>query len=110
MDAGAALCYLGEDTELKRVLWYVLGGARGGGNRARMIHELSLRPMNMNQLAERLKVDYRTIMHHVQVMKSNSLVVTEGEKYGAVYFLSPRLQASMKIFEEVVDKLHFVLE
>lgn len=96
-----------EDLELKRVLWYVLGGARGGENRARMIHELSLRPMNMNQLAERLGVDYRTVMHHVQVLKSNSLVVSQGDRYGAMYFLSPRLQASMAMFEEVVAKLRF---
>lgn len=96
-----------EDLELKRVLWFVLGGARGGENRARMIHELSQRPMNMNQLAERLGVDYRTVMHHANVLKTNSLVVTQGEKYGAMYFLSPRLQAGMAIFEEVVAKLRF---
>ena len=98
---------MAEDLELKRVLWFVLGGARGGENRARIIHALSQRPKNMNQLAEAMNVDYRTIMHHIQVLKSNSLVVAQGEKYGAVYFPSPRLQASMQIFEEVVTKLRF---
>jgi len=39
-----------------------------------MIHELSIRPLNLNQLAERLGVDYRTVMHHAEVLKSNSLV------------------------------------
>ena len=101
---------MAEDLELKRVLWFVLGGARGGENRARIIHALSQRPMNMNQLAEAMNVDYRTIMHHIQVLKSNSLVVAQGEKYGAVYFPSPRLQASMQIFEEVVTKLRFRIE
>lgn len=99
-----------EDQELKRTLWFVLGGARGGENRARMIHELSVRPLNLNQLAERLGVDYRTVMHHAGVLKSNSLVVTEGEKYGAMYFLSPRLQASISLFAEVVAALHFELD
>ena len=46
-------------------------------------------------------------MHHVQVLKTNSLLVAQGEKYGAMYFLSPRLQASMQIFDEVVAKLRF---
>ncbi|MDA4127424.1 MAG: winged helix-turn-helix domain-containing protein, partial [Thaumarchaeota archaeon] len=96
-----------EDQELRRTLWFVLGGARGGENRARMIHELSIRPLNLNQLAEKLGVDYRTIMHHARVLKSNSLVVTQGEKYGAMYFLSPRLQASLGMFNEVVAALHF---
>jgi predicted transcriptional regulator len=96
-----------EDQELKRLLWYVLGGAKGGENRARIIHELSIRPQNLNQLAEKLGVDYRTVIHHANVLKSNSLVVVEGEKYGAMYFVSPRLQASMNLFDEITAKLRF---
>lgn len=99
-----------EDQELKRTLWFVLGGSRGGENRARIIHELSIRPLNLNQLAERLGVDYRTVTHHAGVLKSNSLVVTQGEKYGAMYFLSPRLQAGIGMFIEVVAALHFKLD
>lgn len=96
-----------DNQELRRLLWYVLGGARGGENRAKIIHELSVRPLNLNQLAERLGVDYRTITHHIQVLKSNSLVSSEGEKYGAMYFLSPRLEAGFNIFAEVSEKLRF---
>lgn len=101
---------MAEDQELERVLWYVLGGARGGENRARIIHQLGLRPLNLNQLAERLGVDYRTVMHHAGILKANSLVVMEGEKYGAMYFLSPRLQAGMGMFAEITAKLKFKLE
>lgn len=101
---------MAEDQELRRVLWYVLGGARGGENRARIIHELSVRPLNLNQLAEKLGVDYRTVMHHANVLRVNLLVVVEGEKYGAMYFLSPRLQAGMIYFSEVVTKLRFKLD
>ncbi len=88
-------------------MWYVLGGARGGENRARIINCLNERPMNLNQLAEFLQVDYRTITHHIRVLKANSLVVSQGEKYGAVYFLSPRLQAGMQVFSEIAEKLRF---
>ena len=99
-----------EDKDLKRVLWYVLGGSRGGENRARIIHELSVRPLNLNQLAEKLGLDYRTVTHHAKVLGVNSLVITEGEKYGTMYFLSPRLKAGLGIFGEVVEALHFRLE
>jgi len=98
-----------EDHELKRVLWYVLGGARGGENRARIIHELSIRPLNLNQLAEKLGVDYRTVAHHANVLRMNSLVVVEGDKYGAMYFVSPRLQAGMDLFAEITAKLRYKL-
>ncbi len=75
-----------------------------------MIHALASRPLNLNQLAEKLGVDYRTVMHHANVLKMNSLVVVEGEKYGAMYFLSPRLQASMNLFTEIAEKLKFNLD
>ena len=101
---------MAEDLELKRLLWYVLGGARGGENRARILHELSVRPLNLNQLSEKLGVDYRTVMHHAGVLRSNSLVVVEGDKYGAMYFLSPRLQASIGMFSEILVKLGFKFE
>lgn len=96
-----------KDQELERVLWFILGGARGGENRARMIHELSSRPLNLNQLAEKLGVDYRTVMHHANVLRTNSLVVVEGEKYGAMYFLSARLIAGMELYLEICGKLKF---
>ena len=89
------------------MLWYVLGGSRGGENRARIIAALKARPMNMNQLAEKLSVDYRTIMHHMGVLSSNSLISTQGEKYGAVYFLAPRLEDGFGIFEEICSSLHY---
>lgn len=85
----------------------MLGGARGGKNRAKIIHELSVRPHNLNQLAEKLMVDYRTVTHHIEVLKSNSLVVSQGGEYGAMYFLSPRLEANLTIFAELTAALHF---
>ena len=99
---------MAEDIELTRLLWYVLGGARGGENRARMIYELNARPLNLNQLAERLGVDYRTITHPAKVLRSNALIVSEGGRYGAMYFLSPRLQAGFEAFREVAAKLRFL--
>jgi len=101
---------LPDDRELKRVLWYVLGGSRGGENRAKIIVELKVRPMNMNQLAEKLTLDYRTITHHIGILASNSLISSHGEKYGAMYFLAPRLEASFGVFEEICSTLHFSRE
>jgi DNA-binding transcriptional ArsR family regulator len=98
-----------EDPELRRLLWFVLGGARGGENRARIIDWLSKRPSNLNQLAAALGVDYRTVMHHVGVLKRNSLIMAEGSGYGVTYFVSPRLEANMEIFKEICRKLRYNL-
>ncbi len=94
-------------SDLRRVLWYVLGGARGGESRARIIRELEARPSNLNQLAKRLDMDYRTVMHHMDVLKRNSLVNFEGERYGQTYFLSPLLESNFVVFKEIAAKLGF---
>ncbi len=100
---------LQEDAQLRRLLWYVLGGARGGENRARILHELSLRPSNPNQLATKLGLDYRTITHHAKVLRQNSLIISEGGKYGAVLFLSPRLEQNIGLFKEICSELRLEL-
>ena len=66
--------------------------------------------MNLNQLAEALDVDYRTMTHHAGVLKSNSLVIGSGEGYGEMYFLTPRLEAGIQTFRDICERLHFKLE
>jgi predicted transcriptional regulator len=99
-----------DDPELRRLLWYLLGGTRGGENRARIIHEIKNRPSNLNQLAKKLGLEYRSIQHHIEVLKKNSLVTSQGERYGLAYFLSPWLESHYSIFEEIVKQLNLKLE
>ena len=45
----------------------MVGGTRGGLNRARIINVLSDSPMNAHQLSQELELDYSTIRHHLEV-------------------------------------------
>jgi predicted transcriptional regulator len=99
-----------DDPELRRLLWYLLGGTRGGENRARIIHEVKNRPSNLNQLANKLNLEYRAIKHHTDVLLKNSLVVTKGEHYGMTYFRNPWLESHFDVLEEICKKLNFNLE
>jgi DNA-binding transcriptional ArsR family regulator len=101
---------LSDDPELRRLLWYLLGGTRGGENRARIIQELKNRPSNLNQLAKKLGLEYRSIQHHIEVLRKNSLVTSQGERYGMTYFLSPWLEAHYTFFDEIVRKLNLKLQ
>ncbi len=91
---------------LKRLLWYLLGGTRGGANRAEILRALLDRPLNANQLAETLKVDYKTIQHHLRVLEENGLV-TPSEKgaYGAVILLTPKMEEALPVLEEIWSKI-----
>ncbi len=94
-----------DDPELRRLLWFLLGGSRGGANRARIIMRLRDKPSNQNQLASDLGLQYKAIQHHIKVLVRNSLVMGTGEKYGMTYSPSPWMEARFDIFLEVCKKL-----
>ena len=60
-------------------------------------------PRNAQQLSEALKLDYTTIRHHLRMLETNRLVLTEGDKYGKLYFIS-------EVMETHWDKLEAILE
>jgi DNA-binding transcriptional ArsR family regulator len=99
-----------DDPEFRRLLWYLLGGKRGGEMRAKIIHSLHERPSNLNQLATGLGVQYRLVQHHIEVLKRNSLVTATGEHYGMTYFLHPWFDAHYDVFEEITRRLNFKFE
>ena len=83
----------------------MIGGTRGGFNRARIIQALRDSPQNAFQLTKELEADYSTIRHHVEVMEKNGLVTSLGEKYGKMYFVSDQLSANMEVFEEIWERI-----
>jgi DNA-binding transcriptional ArsR family regulator len=94
------------EIHLRRVLWYVLAGTRGGLMRIKIIERIRDRPYNANQLKESLNVDYKTIQHHLRVLVENRILTTsEEKKYGSVYFLSPLVEKNVHIIEEISKKL-----
>lgn len=94
-----------DDPELRRVLWFLLGGKRGGENRARIIRRIKVRPSNMNQIANELQLQYKAVQHHIRILVSSSLVISSGEKYGTVYMLSPWFEGHYDIFEQICTKV-----
>lgn len=90
---------------LKRVLWHLLGGTRGGPLRIRVLVLLRDRPYNANQLATALGVDYKTVQHHLRVLVENRLLSPAAEKYGAVYFLTKDMEESLPEFDRIAAKV-----
>ena len=90
---------------MKRVLWWLIAGTKGGVNRARMINALKDRPYNANQLSTVLELDYKTIRHHLKVLSENNVVTSTGNGYGAMYFISAEMEANYALFEEIWEKI-----
>jgi DNA-binding MarR family transcriptional regulator len=95
-----------EEKYIKRLLWYLFAGTRGGPSRAEIIRALQNRPSNANQLAQILRVDYKTIQHHVRVLEENGFIVPSNKgTYGAVLFLTPKMEEALPILDEIWSRI-----
>jgi DNA-binding transcriptional ArsR family regulator len=84
------------------LLWYLISSTRGGVNRAKVLDLISLRPSNPNQIASELILDYKTIVHHLDVLSKNGLIITDNkESYGTIYFLTPLMEKNFESFREI---------
>lgn len=94
-----------DEPSLKRLLGWLIAGTKGGMTRAEIIAVLKETPQNANQLASRLKKDYRTIRHHLEILSKNGIITSAGNRYGTTYFLSSQMEENYTLFEEIVGKI-----
>lgn len=87
----------------RHMLWWVFVVSRGGRTRRMMVDLLVASPMNANQLASSLSVNYRTVSHHIRVLTESRLIEAQGPKYGQVYFPTSLLTSNMGVYREVVN-------
>ena len=73
---------------MKRLLYWLLEGTKGGPTRVLLLSLLSKKPMNMRQLALCAGLDYKTVEHHVDLLVKNSVLECSGNGYGQVYFVT----------------------
>ncbi len=90
---------------MRKVLWWLIGGTRGGKNRLRILRTLENEPMNAHQLSKTLDLDYKTIRHHIEILEENQVITSMGEDYGKTYFLSERMEKNLDILEEIAKKI-----
>ena len=91
----------------ERLLWWLFAGSAGASTRKLVLFSIKDEPRNAQQLSIALKLDYTTIRHHLKVLESNRLVLTAGDKYGKVYFISDSMEAHWDKLKEIVQKNHY---
>ena len=90
---------------LKYLLGWLIAGTRGGPTRAKILESLNETPQNANQLATALKMDYKTMRHHLEVLEKNRIITSVGDRYGATYFLTQTMEDNYAWFEEIMKKI-----
>ena len=90
---------------MKNLLWYLIAGTKGGETRGKIIELIDKNPSNANKIAEILKLDYKTVRHHLEVLEKNNIITAVNKgNYGAVYFLSELMNSNIKIFGEILGQ------
>jgi DNA-binding transcriptional ArsR family regulator len=86
------------------MFWWIFIGSKGGAMRVKIVISLKDFPQNAHQLAQNLRVNYRTVMHHLSILEENGIVKSEGPKYGKVYFLTDLFTKNFELFEKIIKK------
>lgn len=90
---------------LKQKLSYLILGQKGGKKRIQVIDLLNDRPYNLHQLSEIMNVNYRTVQHHIDVLKKNDLVSSsKAGGSGEVYFLTQEMESNMVLYKDIVKR------
>jgi DNA-binding transcriptional ArsR family regulator len=92
-------------SQAERALQYVLTEMEGGLNRVRILRTLRERPRNANQVAEALDLDYKTVRHHLNVLREKDLVERGTDGYGAVYLPTDAVRRCWDTVEDIADRL-----
>jgi predicted transcriptional regulator len=75
----------------------------GGSNRARILKELLMKPQNTNQLSKTLKLDFKTVQHHLKVLEKNKFVIFKGGGgFAKIYFPSQMLEDNINSFNKII--------
>lgn len=94
------------DPDIIRLLWFLFAGTRGGDNRIKILDLLIKNPLNINKISEELKLDYKTIQHHIHVLEKNNLITKIGNKYGVIYFISNYMEINIESYYSIKKKLN----
>ena len=88
----------------ERLLWWLFAGSTGAPTRAEVLRAVREQPRNAQQLSQALGLDYTTVRHHLRVLVDNRVVVTEGDTYGKLYFVSDSMEAHWAALEAILEK------
>jgi DNA-binding transcriptional ArsR family regulator len=96
-----------EETSLdafERLLWWLFAGSAGAKTRALVLEAIRQEPRNAQQLSQALGLDYTTVRHHLKVLLQNRIVITEGDSYGKLYFVSDSMEAHWQALESILER------
>jgi len=94
---------LNKSNKQNKLLRYLIEGTHGGKTRALIMRHLAKKSCNAHQLAKTLKLDYKTIRHHLEVLVKYGMITRNHDGYSDLYFISNNI-ASLYSFDDEMFK------
>jgi predicted transcriptional regulator len=79
---------------------------KGGKNRIDILCLLLKDSLNANQIKEVLRLDYKTVQHHLRLLLKNKFISNSGKTYGSHYMLTEEFRSQIHLFNEILAKIN----
>ena len=93
------------DPYAKKLFTQIFTGMQGRYTRLKIIKSLIDEPSNVNQLAQKLDYDYKTIQRNIKILEENQLIEKMGSGYGGMFFVSDLLLKNLGALNQVLEKV-----
>ncbi len=92
--------------EVEKALYWILVGTMGGTNRLRILKELLKRPQNTNNLSKTLRLDFKTVQYHLNVLEKNGFVTYQGGGgFSKLYFPSKLVEENVDVLKDIMKNM-----
>jgi len=98
------------DKFMQELFSSVFTGMGGRYTRLRIICAITENPINAQELSKKLSLDYKTIIHSIDVLEKNNLIIREGAGYGDVFFPSDIISSNLPTLYAVIRKVEAKLD
>lgn len=88
-----------------RELFNLILGRTGGKTTMNIINEILIKPMNANQISNKLHIDYKTVIYHMNILCNHEYVVRE--KFDNFYWYQPseKLINSLEDYNIIISNM-----
>lgn len=96
------------DRRFLRALRLSFLASRGGAMRARIVFLLIAKPLNVQEVANALHIDYKTALYHLEKMQKEGWLLRNGNGYGSTHkvtFTPDQLAAFHALAREMGEPL-----
>ena len=84
----------------------LLLGRKGGKTTMKIIDQLLYRPHSITQLSKILKLDYKTVQYHIELILNIELVEHNNKKYGTLYYPTKKLINNLNEYRQIKKYLN----